>query len=77
MFYFFLLGIIVRRHIISSVTLLVTLFLNWQYRLKFDHKLVPSVVQELKLKKIPRGHPRYSEPTQFCSSERRQHRWTP
>ena len=42
MFYFFLLGIIVRRHIISSVTLLVTLFLNWQYRLKFDHKLVPS-----------------------------------
>ena len=34
-------------------------------------------MEELKLKKIPRGHPRYSEPTQFCSSERRQHRWTP
>ena len=72
MLYFFLLDIIVRPPIISSVTLLFILSLNWQYRSKFDHKLL------LRLKlKIPRGHPRYSELTQFCSSERRQHRWTP
>ena len=46
MLYFFLLDIIVRTPIISSVTLLFILSLNWQYRTKFDHKLL----LELKLK---------------------------
>ena len=47
MLYFFLLDIIVRRPIISSVTLFFILSLNWQYRTKFDHKLLLELKLEM------------------------------